>query len=436
MRWTIILLSVFLISLATAAPALNFQHTETQPGETILATITTTGEFTKQIESSDITFFEGRKEVPFESDITFYEGTHHLYIYTTRQGDFSIQIEKILYKEADDLKETTIKQNFTITENIIVNEETNETSTEIISIKPGFVFTTQTPTIKLINKGTASLNVTYGESEISINPLATKEITLAPTQIFSNITISSYKEFTVPIIYPPANATFVSPSEQLDLRQDPELLLTNLFTDTETKKKIQLFNFGDNNLTNFQITSGYSFIEADDLENMPPRGTQNLTLIFNPENPGHFQGHINITYTKSGEQKMLPIPISLFVLPEGSTAEDFEISEQTCTEIAGTVCTEKENCEGNASFTKNGEYCCLGTCQAIEEKSNGGSYGWVWAIVIFVVLGAGGYYFYRKQKKVKPKKPEEQLKESTEKFTKRLEGTKETKRITGALAKT
>jgi LPXTG-motif cell wall-anchored protein len=89
------------------------------------------------------------------------------------------------------------------------------------------------------------------------------------------------------------------------------------------------------------------------------------------------------------------------------------------------------------SFTKNGEYCCLGLCKAVEKKeSSSGGYGWIWAIIIFIVLGGGGYYFYKRQKKVAPKKPAEQLKESTEKFAKRLEGTKETKRITGGLAKT
>ena len=426
---------LFLISIATAAPSLNFQHNETQQGETIMATITTLGEFTKQIELSDIKFFEGRKETSFESDITFYNGTHYLYAYTTRQGNFSIQIENILYNEADELKEKTIKQNFTIKEKTIIDEETNETSTEILSIKPGFVFTTQAPTIKLINRGTKTLNITYDETEISINPLSTKEITLSPTQIFSQFTISSYKDFTIPIIYPSANSTFVSPSEQLDLRQNPELLLTNLYTNTETQETIQLFNFGNDNLTSLHVTSAHPFIEADELEDVPPRGIQNLTLTFNPKNPGHFQGNINITYTQSEKQNTLSIPLSLFVLPEGSPTEDFEISEQTCTEIAGTVCTDEETCEGNASFTKNGEYCCIGKCQSIAKKEPNGNYGWIWGIIIFIVLAAAAYYFYKRQKKIKPKKPEEQLKESTEKFTKRLEGTKETKRTTGALTK-
>ena len=143
-RGVIVFFFLFLISIATAAPILTFQNEEIQPGETILATITTVGNFEKQIEPSDIKFYEGRKQVSFESDIKFYEGTHYLYVYTTREGNFSIEISGILYKEANTLQATTITKEFNITEEKIINEETNETSTQIFQIKPGFVFTTET----------------------------------------------------------------------------------------------------------------------------------------------------------------------------------------------------------------------------------------------------------------------------------------------------
>lgn len=431
-RGTIIFLLLFLISLATATPSLKFQHEQTQPGETIIATITITGEFTKQIEQSDITFYEGRKQVPFESDITFYEGTYYLYIYTIRQGNFSIQIADILYKENDELKSTTIVKPFNITNQIIINEDTNETSTKILSIKPGFIFTTETPIIKLINKGTTILNLTYGENELSLKLLSTHEITLIPTQTFSYLNISSYKEFSIPIIYPTANATFESPLVQLDLRQNPELLLAELFTNTKTQETIQLFNFGNDNITEIQATSDLSFIKIEQLEDMPARGIQNLTLILTPETSGHFQGHINVTYNQSSKLNTLSIPLSLFVLPEGSTPEDFEISEETCEEKLGTVCQDDEECDIKIIFTKNGESCCLGICQPIAKERKG-NYGWLIALIILAVLGAGGYYLYKKQKQMIPKTPEDKLKEVSEKFDKRMTGVPETKRISGGI---
>ncbi|MFH1521519.1 MAG: hypothetical protein ABIF18_01020, partial [archaeon] len=401
---------------------------------TIIATISTTGEFSKQIEQSDIEFYEGRKQISFESDIMFYNGVHYLYVYATRQGDFSVQISDVLYKENDSLKSITITKFFNVTDEIMLDEETNETSTEILSIKPGFVFTTATPTIKLINRGSATLNLTYGENELSLEPLATQEIEFTPEQIFSYFNISSYKEFSIPIIYPTANATFESPLVKPDLRHDPELLLAELFTNNETQETIMLFNFGNENITDIQASSDISFIEIEQPENMPARGIQNLTLIFTPEISGHFQGYVNISYTQNETQYKLSIPLSLFVLPEGSVVEDFEVLEETCEEISGAVCQSEETCEGKSTFTKNREYCCLGTCQPILEDEPG-NYGWIIAIIIFAVLGGGGYYLYRKQKQVVPKKPGNQIKEASERFNKRMAGTSETKRISGAMGR-
>ena len=227
-RGTIIFLSLFLISIVTAVPSLKFQNEQIRPGETIFATITTTGEFTKQIEEKDISFYEGRKQVSFESDITFYNNTYYLYIYTTRQGNFSIQIADVLYNE-NGLKSLTIIKPFNISNEIIINEA-NESLKKILSIKPGFIFTVETPIIKLINKGTVTLNITYNKNKLSLEPLTTREIILNPTQIFSYFNISSYKEFSVPIIYLSAkNTTFESRIKKIDLKPDTELIFAELF---------------------------------------------------------------------------------------------------------------------------------------------------------------------------------------------------------------
>ena len=482
-RSIVIFLLLFLVSLATATPLLEFQHEQIQSGETIIATISTTGEFIKQIEQSDITFYEGRRQVSFESDIIFYNGTHYLYIYTTRQGNFSIQVANILYEENNELKSITITKSFNVTDEIIK---------EALSIKPGFVFTAGTPTIKLINRGTVTLNLVHGEDELSLEPLTFQQVALTPSQTFSYFDVSSYKSFSIPIIYlsannpstnltanttstnttstnSSANATyfnattnvtlvnstinttlvnltanisfvnltanisFESPSIQHSLRAEPELLLAELFTSAKIKKMIQLFNFGDENLTEIQATSDISFVGIGQLEDMPIRGVQDLILNLAPETSGHFQGHVNITYTQNETQYTISIPLSLFVLPEGNTMEDFEISEETCEEKSGTVCQLDEGCEGKTTFTKNSKACCLGICQPIAKDKPEGDYGWLIALGIFIVLGAGGYYLYKKQKAMVPKSSEDRLKEVSEKFKKRMTGTSETKRISGGV---
>ncbi|MBU3923614.1 MAG: DUF1573 domain-containing protein [Nanoarchaeota archaeon] len=423
-RGTFIFLAIFLLSIVSAIPSIEFQNSDVSAGETILATLTTTGQFIKQIDSSDITFYESRKQTPFESDITFYNGTHYLYIYTTRPGNFSFKISNILYKEADELKSTTLEEPLEIL----------ETQNQTLSIKPGFIFTTSTPKIKLINKGTEVLTLTYDKTELSIQPLASEEIILTPKQTFSFLKISSYKDFSIPIIYPVnENTTFISPLKKIDLRHDPPLLFAEITINSEEKQTISLFNFGEENITNIRTTSELSFIEIEDIQDIQPREVRNITITFNPKNPGHFQSYINITFNQSEETGTLSIPLSLFILPKGSTPEDFQISEETCEEISGESCTDEQTCIGDATFTKKGEYCCLGKCELTEEESKT-SYGWVWAILIFAALGYSGYYFYKKQKNLKPGKPEDKLKEASDKFNKRLQGD-QTKRITGGLSK-
>ena len=417
--------TIYHLPSSFAQPTLNFQHNQTQVGETIFATIKTTGEFAKQIQPEDITFLDGRKKVFFESGITFYNDTHYLYIYTTRQGNFTIKINEVLYKESKELKSSTIEKQFTI------QQPTNETQS--LSIKPGFLITTEIPQIKLINKGTSTLNITYNENEISIEQLKFQKITFQPTETFSLFKIQTYKTFQIPIIY---TAEFEPPTIQLDLKQDPELLFAELTTNTEFQETIQLFNFGDKNITIIQATSNLQFMKIEFPETIRPRGIENLTIILNPENSGHFQDNINITYTQYNETKKLQIPVSLFVLPEGSTEEDFEITEETCADQGGTICSNEETCDDKPFFADDG-YCCPGTCQPIEpndtEKT---SYKWLIGLLIFIVLIAVGIYFYKRQKKIKPKNPDEQIKETSDKFAKRMQGNPESKRTVGKLSKT
>lgn len=94
---TILFLSIFILNLVSAIPEITFQNEKFQPQETILAQIS--GEFAKEISDSDIKFFEGRKQISFEHEVSFYNDTYYLYIYINREGNFTLKIEDILYKE-------------------------------------------------------------------------------------------------------------------------------------------------------------------------------------------------------------------------------------------------------------------------------------------------------------------------------------------------
>lgn len=438
MKYKIIFLLLILLPLTSSIPILELQHESIQPGETILATITTSEEFSKIIEESQIKFFQGRKQLTLETDIFFYNKTHYISIYTLSEANITLQIENILYREAGTLKSITITKNLTIKKNILYNEETNETYTQILRIKPGYIFSSTTPKLKLTNMGTQELNLTLNEEEVSIKSLAAQDIEFTPEETFSLTKISTYKDFLIPTVYLSAtqNITFVSPAVKPDLRSSTELLLVETFTDTETIETIELFNFGNNNITNLKATSSIDFITVEPLYDMPGRGIQNLTLIIEAKTSKHFQGTINISYTQEQTEIKLEIPLSIFVLPKGTPVESFQVPEETCAELSGQVCSEGTFCSGTETYPKSKERCCLDSC--VQEKSKEDEedgFGWLVAIAIFAILGFIGYYFYKKQKQLESPKSKEVLQATTQKFEKRLIGNR-SQRTSGALTKT
>lgn len=375
----------------------------------------------EQIEKSQIKFFKGRKQTSIESDIFFYNNTHYLYIYTTQEENLTLQIENILYKEADTLQSTTIKQNLTIQKNILFDEETNETYTQILKIKPGFIFTSQTPKLKLTNMGTRTLNLTFNEEDVSLSPLSSEELEFMPQEYFSLTEVSAYKNFLIPTIYLTPQFENITSTIEPALKSDTKLLMIETFVENSTSETIEIFNFKDITLIDLKISLPMDFIEAKKLPDMSPRETQNLTLEFNPKTPGHFQGTMNISYTQNETKQLLQIPISVFILPKGEPVENFQIKEETCSELGGAVCETGTICNGTATFTKNAEYCCLATCVKTSsgEESEEGGFGWLIALLIFVVLGLVGWHFYKKQKQVASGSPEDSLKTLTEKIEKR-----------------
>ncbi len=433
MNYKIIFLLIFFCSLASSMPLLHIQNSETQPGETILGTITTSGEFVQKITKSQIKFFQGRRQLSLESDIFYYNKTYYLYIYTNLKENITLKIENILDKESGEIKSTTITRNITISPNELFNKTTNKTYTQILQIKPGFIFLTTTPKIKLINIGSRQLNVFFNKEKISINPSESHELKIEPNTTFSFVNISGYKNFLIPVLYLNAkkNNTNISSSPKKvtkiysNLRASPKLFFAEIFTNTKSEKTIRLFNFGTNNLTNLQATSSIQFIKILEPQHMQGRGVENLTLKLYPTSSGHFSGEINISYTENKTKNILKIPLSIFVLPEGTPKENFQVKKKTCQELSGKICNHGMICNGTATFTKNGEYCCLGSCLQISSgNSKSEGYGWIVAMAIFSILGFIGYYFYKKQKQIGSKTPTDSLNLLTKKFERRLIGNK------------
>ena len=184
---------------------------------------------------------------------------------------------------------------------------------------------------------------------------------------------------------------------------------------------LELFNFGDGKITNIELSSDIIFMELEKIENLSGKAVKNLTINFLPKNPGHFTGNIFISYSQSDKNSSVQIPLNLFILPEGSNISNFKISEKTCIEINGTVCQKEEICEGNSTFTKGGEYCCLDKCKKLNEESSSAT-NWIIGILALLVIITVSYFIYKKSKSARPKKPEDKIREISENYSKRISG--------------
>jgi len=408
-----IILFILLFPIALAQPTLKFQHEEIQPGETIFATVETAGEFTKSILDSDINFYEGRKDVFIEHGVHFYNGKHYLYAYPTREGNFTIQIKDVLYKESGQLKSMTLEKEFVVLK--LANSS-------ILSIKPGVVFTSSEPKLKLTNQGESSLNVTVDNKAFSLNAARSYELLLAPTETFSLLVVSAYKDFQVPVIFLGTNGSQNQTSTKADLRADPSLLSFNLSVGSSSQSILSLYNFGEDNLTDLQSLTTLNFFKISKLNNIPPRGILNLTLTLSPENVGYFSDNFTITYEQGGSKRQLVIPITVYTLPKDIPANNFSVSAETCEGLKGVVCTSNQLCDGEKTFAKDGAYCCLGSCVDNKSASSDSGFGWIIGILILITLGLVGYYLYTKQKKFAPQTPQQTIAKSAENYSKRISG--------------
>ncbi|MFA4960578.1 MAG: hypothetical protein WC548_02840 [Candidatus Pacearchaeota archaeon] len=405
------LISIFFFSLVSSAPTLKFQHEDIQPGETILGTIEIeNGNFTKEILLSDIKFLEGRKQIFIEAAIYFYDQKYFFYAYPTREGNFTLSINDILFKE-EELKSINLEKKF---------EVKNINKTKILSIKPGTIFFGEEPSISFTNLGDSELNFSVkldakNSTKISLKPSESENFYFISNKNLTFIEIETYKNFLIPVM---SEHNFKNISEEVYLKYNPELILKNLIIGEKTNQTIELFNFGDEEIKNIEIVSDLDFLKFSELNNISKKTVHNLTVFFQHKNPGSFKGNINISYSQFNKTNKISIPLSLFVLQNGSTEENFTISIKTCSEINGVVCSTSEICEGESSFTKGGEYCCLSQCKKVEENSSTST--WIYGILIFLLIGIVVYLLYAKSKKTRQKNPEEKIDEISKNYLKKF----------------
>jgi hypothetical protein len=370
---------VFLFSLVFASAQLTLDSSHSF-GETVLGSISS-GDINLTEGEVGFEFMEGRKKITMTHDFMVHQGNVYFYIYPAKKGDYYVMI---------DVGVLEFQKNFSVVE-----------GANSLSVRPGFVQVLEGGEITITNRGDSVLDVSTPHGSFSLSPLASKIINFVPSQEFSYFEVSSYKSFKVPVVSanwaPVFNDTVDDEEEEEDpeglflikrLEVDPLNISAGLVPFGEITKTFLIKNTGDLEISGIYVTSDYNvsfdnttLVEGEELE-------VEVSLDSNDSN-----GEIIVGFANT--EIIIPVTIAVdWSLIEG---------EETCSEKGGVFCDVDLNltCDGDSEYASD-SICCLGQCVLIDNGSSGGS-GWGVAIgiLIFLILGAGGYILYLRLKRVK-----------------------------------
>ncbi len=396
---------IFMISLVSAVPELDFQKQNYSVGETLLGTIK--GDFVEKISEENFQFYEGRKNVFIEHDFILYNGTYYFYAYLNREGNFSLKIKDILY--GSPMKEVDLSRNFSVSK-----------SNYSVSIKPGFIYMEDESEIVIKNYG-QEVNLSYvfyNSSEFELKEGGEKIIEVIPLEEFEYFNISGYNQFSIPVIYKKLekNNTGFGDIEKDILRIDPPKISIISLVGEEKDINVSLVNFGEEDIKNISISGDLDFLEYSEIENISAKSLKNISLIFSAEE-GSYSGLLNFSYVVLNKSYNKNLEIEFFVFPANSSnSSNFEAESETCSELEGELCLDNEKCDGSPVYSSDG-YCCIGSCFEMEEEKD---YGWIWGVLIFLILGIVAFLVFIKFKRTKQTSYKEKLNNSSKNFEKKF----------------
>jgi len=413
-----ILLTFQLVSAAEIELTKEVYH----PGEVLQAEII--GAFPDGIILENLGLFREDQvhKTPTDSDITLDEGIYKYYATLPFiEGNFSLKLQNTKYFIGYETLEGDVVKEFKI-------EKTNES---YLSIDKGFIITRNDFEVKV--RGINGIQDVDAEFEATGE---TKEIRLITNQekiiFFSidgieNFTKSNLKinDYDIPVyVYPKENGGN-GDDEPVEFFLDDYLIFSpSNLNITVLKNTDYSFNIELKNDANISFEDPFD-VEVEDengftidpviINSIDDEETIDISLTINIDE------NIDTNLIIGNETDYVRLPIHAIVTEEEDKV-DISLSQE-CAASGGTICTSGQTCDSQEVVLSQGIKCCLGSC--IEEE--GGGTGWVWGLLILLLLGIGGYYFYTKIKKGEMKSPKELLAQRTKNFKARTQGKEVTK---------
>ncbi len=421
-----ILFVLFLLLISNCvAQELSFQRENYSPSETIIGKI---DNVLSEITSSDLRIYEGRREVFFEKGIIKFNGSYYYYLIPTKQGEFNIKINNVLYNNTGEISSVSFEKNISITQ---------RNDTIGLGVRPG-IYEGEKPEVVITNLKTESINLTVGKQILVISAGESKRIELNASEGFSMYKLGNY---SLPIINTKVteNITNVSINESKENESVSEtkkcLIIVSppffgLQTNTLENYTIKIIN---NCSERLEIKPSADFEGIEFYQNnitLEKEEVKNITISLVGENSGEYKQNITFYVDK---EIIAEKELSIYFFENKTSLEIFNQTyvnnvPQNCSSLGGKFCKSGERCstENIVLDSATGNFCCIGNCIDPNAKPLN------WANILFALLGllVISYIIYvllNRSKGLKSPKAEDKFREAEKKYEQKFSDVKKTK---------
>ena len=370
------------------------------PGET--AQIEIPNVFIDNLKLENLGIYQNNSahKTPVESGLIKSGDSYFYYAIMPRYaGEYSFKIEDAKYWEGS----------VEVTDPVVINFSIVDTNSSYLSFNPGYLYVTDdfSITVKAYNKP-QDITVTFAptnlEQKFKIGYGNTKTIYFSIADI-ANLTKSEIKinNYVLPITISPSqdikDKFNLSGEDQLKIINSledvmdfyPEEISATILPNNNYFYELKLTNEINASINNLIISSSDKEIKINPNNVSELKSHQisiiNITLNSKEEK----DAWINITY--KNYSVIIPVLIKLATNQSQVQSNVETLNQQkTCSELGGVKCdsTLNQKCSGSETYALNG-WCCMDKC-----GSSSSSNGWLWGILIVIVLIVGGWFLYDK----------------------------------------
>jgi hypothetical protein len=373
------------------------------PGETMQVEIPDV--FINNLKLDNIGIYQNNSvhKTPAESGLLKSGDSYFYYAILPRYaGTYSLKIEDAKYWEGSVEVTDTIIRNFSIA----------DTNSSYLSFSPGYLSVTSD--FNIIVKGynkkqeiTVTFKPSNFEQKFNLSYGNTKIIRISLINITENINSEiKINNYVIPITISPGDTIIdnfnLSGEDQLEIMDSledvmdfyPEEIAATILPGKDYYYELKLTNDIDSSMEDIMLSTSDKEIKLNltKISELKSKEEAVVEVILNSD--VEKDAWINVTY----KNYSIFIPVLIKITENQSdVASNVQTSNQqkTCTELGGAKCDSAQNqkCSGSETYAFDG-WCCMAKCNSSSSTN-----GWLWGILIVVILVIGGWLLYDKSQK-------------------------------------